>query len=110
MTWELPRVSYIRRAILLNKQNVNPTQPTPALTPVHFASRRRVDTEDGSLASDAQLSHCGMFSYPWLGRETRPSVGSCVSPPTDPTPSTSTDHGVGYTNGGLQSVPIAPGA
>ena len=32
--------------------NVHLTQPTPALTPVYLTSRRGVDTEDGSLASD----------------------------------------------------------
>ena len=43
---------YIRGTMLLNKQNVHLTQPTPALTPVYLASRQGVDTEDGSLASD----------------------------------------------------------
>ena len=38
--------------MLLNKQNVHLTQPTPALTPVYLTSRQGVDTEDGSLASD----------------------------------------------------------
>ena len=75
------------------------TQPTPALTPVYLTSRRGVDTEDGSLASDAQLSHCDMFRYPRLGTETRPSVDSSVTLPTNPAPSY--DSGVGYTNGTL---------
>ena len=42
-----------------------------------------------------------MFGYPRPGRETRPSVLSCVSPPVNPTPSTSDNSGVGYSNGRL---------
>ena len=41
-----------------------------------------------------------MFSYPRLGRETRPSMDSSVTLPTNPAPSY--DSGVGYTNSTLQ--------
>ena len=80
--------------MLLNKQNVHLTQPTPALTPVYLTSRRGVDTEDGSLASDHDyhIVICsvtrGLVQRP--GRLWTP----CVTLPTNPAPYTIVEWGI----------------
>ena len=80
--------------MLLNKQNVHLTQPTPALTPVYLTSRRGVDTEDGSLASDHDyhIVICsvtrGLVQRP--GRPWTP----CVMLPTNPAPYTIVEWGI----------------
>ena len=80
--------------MLLNKQNVHLTQPTPALTPVYLTSRRGVDTEDGSLASDHDyhIVICsvtrGLVQRP--GRLWTP----CVTLLTNPAPYTIVEWGI----------------
>ena len=80
--------------MLLNKQNVHLTRPTPALTPVYLTSRRGVDTEDGSLASDHDyhIVICsvtrGLVQRP--GRQCTP----CVMLPTNPAPYTIVEWGI----------------
>ena len=80
--------------MLLNKQNVHLTRPTPALTPVYLTSRRGVDTEDGSLASDHDyhIVICsvtrGLVQRP--GRPWTP----CVMLPTNPAPYTIVEWGI----------------
>ena len=80
--------------MLLNKENVHLTRPTPALTPVYLTSRRGVDTEDGSLASDHDyhIVICsvtrGLVQRP--GRLWTP----CVMLPTNPAPYTIVEWGI----------------
>ena len=80
--------------MLLNKGNVHLTRPTPALTPVYLTSRRGVDTEDGSLASDHDyhIVICsvtrGLVQRP--GRLWTP----CVMLPTNPAPYTIVEWGI----------------
>ena len=74
--------------------NVHLTQPTPALTPAYLTSRRGVDTEDGSLASDHDyhIVICsvtrGLVQRP--GRPWAP----CVMLPTNPAPYTIVEWGI----------------
>ena len=74
--------------------NVHLTQPTPALTPAYLTSRRGVDTEDGSLASDHDyhIVICsvtrGLVQRP--GRPWTP----CVMLPTNPAPYTIVEWGI----------------
>ena len=91
---------------LLNKGecSLDLLQQLRCLTQAYLNPRRRVDTANGSPTSDSQLSHRDMFGYLRHGSETRPSVYSGVTPPENPTPSTSTDSEVGYMNGALQDV------
>ena len=89
-----PGLLYKGNHMLLNKQNVHLTQPTPALTPVYLTSRRGVDTEDGSLASDHDyhIVICsvtrGLVQRP--GRPWTP----CVMLPTNPAPYTIVEWGI----------------
>ena len=80
--------------MLLNKQNVHLTQPTPALTPVYLTSRRGVDTEDGSLASDHDY-HIVICSVTrsLVQRPGRPWT-PCVMLPTNPAPYTIVEWGI----------------
>ena len=80
--------------MLLNKQNVHLTQPTPALTPVYLTSRQGVDTEDGSLASDHDY-HIVICSVTrgLVQRPGRPCT-PCVMLPTNPAPYTIVEWGI----------------
>ena len=53
---------------------------------------------------------CDMFGYSRPGRETRPSMRSCVLPPVDPTPSITNNSQGGYSNGRLHDVQYHIGA
>ena len=80
--------------MLLNKGNVHLTQPTPALTPVYLTSRRGVDTEDGSLASDHDY-HIVICSVTrgLVQRPGRPCT-PCIMLPTNPAPYTIVEWGI----------------